>query len=174
MTRRYDILIAVDKESSRVVWHRAYRDWPCMMPDTPMLSVFNWIGDAEEVTPEHINSFEVINENTQLVPAEPVTPEEKERLTLLATKCKICWSWLIQLNDLARTASGYLPDVPIGKAGTNDRNLFEQESQRMKDMIAEEIATYHSKIWLANTQLELEELVVQLTRLRHNNIQAYT
>jgi len=173
MTRRYDILIAIDKESSRVVWHRANRDWPRMMPDTPMLSVFNWIGDSE-VTPEQLNSFEVINQKTQLVHAGPVTASEKERLTLLATKCKICWSWLIQLNDLARTASGYLPDVPIGKAGTNDRDLFEQESRRMKDMIAEEIATYHSKIWLASSQAELEVLVAELVQLRHSNIQAYT
>jgi hypothetical protein len=173
MTRRYNILIAVDKESSRVAWHTAYRDWPRMMPDTPMLSVFNWIGESE-VTPEQLISFEVINQNTYLIPAEPVSLVEKERLTLLTTKCNICWRWLIQLHDLSRTTSGYLPDIPIGKAGTNDRDLFEQESRRMKDMIAEEITTYHSKIWLASSQAELEILVAELVQLRHSNIQAYT
>jgi hypothetical protein len=171
--RNYDILIAVDKESTRIVWHRAYREWPRMMPDTPMVAVFNWIGTTD-ATPDQINSFEVVNERTQLKWIGPPTEQEKQRLTLLAAKCKICWSWLIQLNDLSRTVSGYLPDIPIGKTGTNDRGLFEQENSRVKDIIAEEIATYHSKIWTASSQEELEILVAQLVQQRHGNIQAYT
>lgn len=175
MSKPRKFLVALDKESNRLVWAIAYQDWPRLVPGTPHLSVFLWASTTGP-TLKDINQLKVQKDpdlRNQYMLVDPPEGAEWERLMLLREKCKLNWHWLKNLYQLSRSVQGYLPGVPLGLPGSNDRALFEQEAQRINDVIAEEIANNHWRIWAANSQDELDQLRVDLFASRQNNPQGY-
>lgn len=168
-----ELLIAVDKETQRVVWRTHYREWPRMMPSDPNLAVFPWRGFTE-VQLNDIDDLRVIHDKAEIRIADvEFSKNEKERLLFLREKCMLCWRWLIQLHDLQRSVQGFLPFYPLGKEGTNDRKLFYEEQSRVMKVIVDEIEENHDKIWLAKDSDELSEIAEHIASKRHHNRQSY-
>jgi hypothetical protein len=156
----YNIIIGLDRPSSRIVWYTEYRDWPKMIPSDPHISVYNWYGSSN-VTPLELNNFGVVNIDGRLLRSEP-NLDDLPKLNLIRKKCKICWRWLTQLNQMYNSTCSYLPNIPLGKPNSNDRKLFLEEQQKVADMISIEIANYHHLIWMASTEEELDGLVEKI------------
>lgn len=168
-----ELLIAVDKSTQRIVWKTPYREWPRMMPSDPNLAIFPWRGYTE-VQLKDMDDLRVIHDRADIRILDQEIPKpEKERLLLLREKCMLCWRWLIQLHDLQKSVQGFLPFMPLGKEGTQDRKLFYEEQSRVSKIIAEEITDNHDRIWLAMDMDELSEIAEHLASKRHHNRQPY-
>lgn len=168
-----EMIMAVDKESQRVIWHTPYREWPRMMPSTAQLAVFAWRGSVD-VKDQDFDDLNVRHDRRGIeLSSFDGDESEKERLLFAREKCILCWRWLIQLHDLRLSTMGLLPGIPLGKKNTNDRELFEQEQSRMIEVIADEINRYHDRIWLAADPKELELLAQEMAGPRHHNRQPY-
>lgn len=168
-----ELIIAVDKETQRIVWHTPYREWPRMMPSTAQLAIFPWRGNTD-VTNKSIDNLTVKHDRGGLALVDEFPDgAEKDRLLFVREQCILCWRWLIQLHDLRLSTVGLLPGIPLGKAGSNDRKLFEEEQSRMVDVITEEIAQYHDMIWMASDMDELELVATEMASKRHHNRQPY-
>lgn len=175
MNRSRKFLVALDRESERLIWAVTYQDWPRLVPATPHLSVFLWSSQSGP-TLRDINQFKTKkdpNKRNQYMLVDPPQGAELERLALSREKCILTWHWLKNLHQLSRSVQGYLPGVPLGLPGSNDRSLFEQEAQRINETIAEEIANNHWRIWTANNLEELDQLRNSLFVNRQNNPQGY-
>ena len=77
-------------------------------------------------------------------------------------KCRVCWRWLKGLYDWQRSVTSYLPDVPVGKKGSTERQLYNDQKEAIAEIIAEEIADFHHIIWQAKTIEELEVIADNL------------
>lgn len=168
-----EMIIAVDKDTQRIVWTTPYREWPRMMPSTAQLAVFAWRGNMD-VDNAALEGFEVRHDRGNLSLSGPFPDgEEKQRLLFVREKCILCWRWLIQLHDLQLSTQGLLPGISLGANNTNDRKLFEEEKARMAEVIAQEIAQYHDMIWISSTREELESVAMDIASKRHHNRQPY-
>jgi len=168
-----ELLIGVDKETQIIVWYTPYREWPRMMPSDPNLAIFPWRGFTD-IALKDMDELKVIHDKANLHLKEQEIPMlEKERLLFQRKKCMLCWRWLIQLHDLQRSVQGFLPSLPLGKEGTQDRKLFHEEQSRVSKVIAEEITENHDRIWLARDSDELMAIAEHLASKRHHNRQSY-
>lgn len=161
-----DLLIAIDADTNRIVWNAPYREWPRMVPAIGTLSIQRY-RDNKAITDQSIadSTKTYIQRRMQTVPM--ATGEELKRLVLLKEKCRVCWRWLNSLHNRVRQNSCYLPDIPLGKSGTNARSLFLSEQIKQQDMIAAEIDDNHHLIWLASNMEELTLIADRLAEQRN-------
>jgi hypothetical protein len=166
------VLVAVEKEINRIAWISPYKEWPRLRPLDPYLSILSYRGIITTAKMQNIYDFQVTLAEDKLIQLGPVDAEQKSRLVLLNRKCAVCYRWLSGLHLLSMSVDGYIPDVPLGRTGTNDRMLFEQERTIMREIIATEIANNHHLIWDAVDIQELERIAEHLGEKRHRNQQA--
>lgn len=175
MNKPRKFLVALDQESDRLIWGIPYQEWPRLVPGTPHLAVFQWINKTD-ITLKQINGVEVKKDPEAkgvFFTVDPPIGEELERITLLRKKCNLTWRWLRNLHQLWRSVQGHLPGVPLGLPGSNDRALFNQEQQRINDIIAEEIHNNHWRIWTAESTEALDIIEGQVFAARQNNAQGH-
>lgn len=169
------LLVVMDRESERLIWANLYREWPRFTPGVATLSAFPYFS-VESPTMGEINDLMArkdLEDKTKFIKVGPPVGAEFRRLLLLRDQCGLAWRWLNSLYQLHRSAQGFMPGVPLGLPGTNDRALYEQELAAVSEMIAAEIANHYWKIWETKNTDDLESLENHLMTNRQNNIQIY-
>jgi hypothetical protein len=155
-----DVMFITDKDTGLVVFHCAYREWPRMIPTNPMLSVNRTVVNLNKNKDykKYANNFQLVFSEGELIYQDVNNLDEETLSKYIFNKeqCNVCWRWLCNMHRRLRYYEGYLPGVPIGKQGTNERKLFIEEQIRYKELMANEISENYHLIWLASNTEELE------------------
>lgn len=166
-----NLLVVMDRETDRLVWATPYQEWPRLVPGLATLSSFQYF-DPEGPSMVDINDLMVrreLGDGNKFIKVGLPIGAEFRKLILLKAKCDLTWRWLIGLHRLSLSVQGYIPNVPLGLPGTNDRALFEQELATVRENIAREINDNHWRIWAAETSSELEKIEQDLLVNRHSS-----
>ena len=159
-----DIMIITDKDNGVIIFNAPYREWPRMIPTNPLLNVNRIIINLNKNKDykKYANNFQLVFYEGELLYKDLLDEETIVKYQLYKEQCSVCWRWLCNMHRRLRYHEGYLPGVPMGKQGTNERKLFLEEQNRYRELIANEIDDNYNLIWATNSSEELELLAEQI------------
>ena len=169
-----NLLVVLDKQTSRLVYRSAWAEWPQMIPTTPDYAVRQWRGFNDWTEADWTN-FEItwpdVNQGAvRANPAKtlPLTEQDLVRLQMEREKCALAWRWLNVMYALNRSVTGMIPGIDVAPTLAEENLLLEERTQ-VQNMIKNDILVYWPKIWSASTMAEVEAIGTELKSVSRNS-----
>ena len=160
MRRWENLLLVLDKNTSRVVFRTAWSEWPQMVPSSNFLTVRNYKGWVE-ATDQNWQNFEVKWPSLihgLAISEQPIEKDDMSKLLLARAQSAFAWRWLSALYTVDKSTAGMIPGIDLASTPAEEE-LIRQERQAVKDMIKEDLLTYWGKIWNTDSVNELESII---------------